>query len=446
MATEGVVPSAKAISAAFVEQYYYVLSQLPHEAYKLYVADSVFSRPSPDGTMLSFTSVEAINEHILSCGFENTTFEVLSIDSQNALDDGIIIMVIGFMTGKDNLRRKFSQIFYLARHNNHVVLNDMFRYVDQDDSTPQTLPVVECEPATEIVKPAAELKKTELKQKNDASVAKSVNVAVEKNAAAPLDNGKMKQSEKAVIAQKPTEQVAETVAPQPDGAKRSFAAIVQSLANNAAPFQVKAPVQQPKYMGQPRAAAAPKKPAYVSKSIKKNDQKIIEEPGKSIFVANLPLNAMPPQLYELFKDFGPIKENGIQVRSSRGNANPVCFGFIAFESAASVQSVLQATKNTPFMLADRKLRVKEKEVDYDGSKPSGKTKGGSNKTQNGSADGSKSENSSADDSKTQNGSAEDGEDEFKQVRSRRNSRKNRNANGDNNQKKSEGGAPKVQAA
>lgn len=53
-------------------------------------------------------------------------------------------MVIGFMTGKDNLRRKFSQIFYLARHNNHVVLNDMFRYVDQDDSTPQTLPVVEC--------------------------------------------------------------------------------------------------------------------------------------------------------------------------------------------------------------------------------------------------------------------------------------------------------------
>lgn len=88
------------------------------------------------------------------------------------------------------------------------------------------------EPATEIVKPAAELKKTELKQKNDASVAKSVNAAVEKNAAAPLDNGKMKQSEKAVIAQKSTEQVAETVAPQPDGAKRSFAAIVSHMFAN----------------------------------------------------------------------------------------------------------------------------------------------------------------------------------------------------------------------
>jgi hypothetical protein len=366
--------------------------------------------------------LQAINKHILSCDFENTKFEVLSVDSQNSLEDGIFIMVIGFMTGKDNQRRKFSQMFYLARQNTLVVLNDMLRYVDQEDSSTTETP---CEPVTEIVRPADGLKKaekTELKQKNVASVEKSVNAAVEKNAA-PLDNGKMKQSEKAVITQKVTEPDA---APQPDGAKRSFADIVGSMAKNAAPFQVKspvqAPVQKPKYVGQPRAAAAPQKPAYVSKSIKKNDQKVIEVPGTSIFVANLPLNAMPPQLFELFKDFGPIKENGIQVRSSRGNANPVCFGFISFETVASVQSVLQAAKNTPFMLADRKLRVKEKEVDYDGSKPSGKTKGGSNKTQNGSADSSKTENGSADDSKT-NGSAEDGEKEFKQVKSRRNRKK-----------------------
>ncbi|AAF67776.1 putative RNA-binding protein; 63745-61607 [Arabidopsis thaliana] len=422
MATEGVVPSAQDIAAEFVRQYYHVLGQLPHEARRLYVDASVVSRPDVTGTMMSFTSVEAINKHILSCDFENTKFEVLSVDSQNSLEDGIFIMVIGFMTGKDNQRRKFSQMFYLARQNTLVVLNDMLRYVDQEDSSTTETP---CEPVTEIVRPADGLKKaekTELKQKNVASVEKSVNAAVEKNAA-PLDNGKMKQSEKAVITQKVTEPDA---APQPDGAKRSFADIVGSMAKNAAPFQVKspvqAPVQKPKYVGQPRAAAAPQKPAYVSKSIKKNDQKVIEVPGTSIFVANLPLNAMPPQLFELFKDFGPIKENGIQVRSSRGNANPVCFGFISFETVASVQSVLQAAKNTPFMLADRKLRVKEKEVDYDGSKPSGKTKGGSNKTQNGSADSSKTENGSADDSKT-NGSAEDGEKEFKQVKSRRNRKK-----------------------
>jgi hypothetical protein len=299
--------------------------------------------------------LQAINKHILSCDFENTKFEVLSVDSQNSLEDGIFIMVIGFMTGKDNQRRKFSQMFYLARQNTLVVLNDMLRYVDQEDSSTTETP---CEPVTEIVRPADGLKKaekTELKQKNVASVEKSVNAAVEKNAA-PLDNGKMKQSEKAVITQKVTEPDA---APQPDGAKRSFADIVGSMAKNAAPFQVKspvqAPVQKPKYVGQPRAAAAPQKPAYVSKSIKKNDQKVIEVPGTSIFVANLPLNAMPPQLFELFKDFGPIKENGIQVRSSRGNANPVCFGFISFETVASVQSVLQVNYKYQFLVSRLKV-------------------------------------------------------------------------------------------
>jgi len=84
--------------------------------------------------------LQAINKHILSCDFENTKFEVLSVDSQNSLEDGIFIMVIGFMTGKDNQRRKFSQMFYLARQNTLVVLNDMLRYVDQEDSSTTETP------------------------------------------------------------------------------------------------------------------------------------------------------------------------------------------------------------------------------------------------------------------------------------------------------------------
>lgn len=60
------------------------------------------------------------------------------------MEDGIFILVIGFFTGKDNLKRKFSQMFYLARQRNvYVVLNDIFRYVDEEASTPTTLPVVE---------------------------------------------------------------------------------------------------------------------------------------------------------------------------------------------------------------------------------------------------------------------------------------------------------------
>ncbi|KAL1218485.1 Nuclear transport factor 2 [Cardamine amara subsp. amara] len=485
MATEeGVVSVAKEVSDSFVKQYYLILSQRTTEARRFYVDSSVVSRPGPDGTMISFNSVEAIDEQFLSGDYENTTFEVLSVDYQSSLETGIFIMVIGFFTGKDNIKRKFSQMFYLVHENPaYLVINDIFRYVDEESSTPKTLPVAESVPATEMVKPA------------DASVENSVNAAEVTNvvAGATLDNGKKHSDEKAVTAKKPTAPVAETVAPQLDGAKRSYRDIARSLATNAAPFQAKFPVQKPKYTGQPSPAATPKAPASVSNFEKRKDQKIIDEPGTSIFVANLPMNAMPPQLFELFKEFGPIKENGIQVRSSSAN-NGVCFGFVAFESATSVQSVLQAAKKNPFMLADRKLRVKEKEVEYNGSKPSkpaGQTGGGS-KSQNGSADGGddskvvrnrKNQNGgSADDEdgfikvvrnrknqnggsadgedgfikvvrnrKNQNGGSADGGDEVKPIRNRRNNRRNdrrgdRNANGDNNDKKSsEGRGPNVQA-
>lgn len=79
-------------------------------------------------------------------------------------------------------------------------------------------------PATETVKPADVLNKI------DASVEKSVNAAEVKNVVAgatpTLDNGKKHSDAKVVAAKKPTEPDAESVAPQIDGAKKSFLAIV----------------------------------------------------------------------------------------------------------------------------------------------------------------------------------------------------------------------------
>ncbi|KAL0731386.1 hypothetical protein Bca4012_027480 [Brassica carinata] len=444
MATEEGVHEPHQVSEAFLAQYYHLVGKLTHEAHRLYVDASVVSRPGPDGTMTSFKSIEDINKHFLSCD-TSTSFEVLSVDTQSSLEDGIFIMVIGFLIGEDNLKRKFSQMFYLARQNTtYVVVNDIFRFVDQVSSTPTTtLPaVVESVPETEVVEPVHAT--TEVK-----------NVSEVKEAATPLDNGSNKHSvDEAVTAQKPKETVADIAPPPVDGAKKSFAAMVASMARNASPFQVKAApvVQRPKYMAAPppkprEAAPAPKAPAAVSKRERRNEQRIVDEPGTSIFVSNLPMDAMPPQLHDLFKEFGAIKEHGVQVRSS--SARGTCFGFVAFESVTSVQSVLEAAKNNPFKLGDRKLRVKEKQVEYDGSKPSG-----GRKTENGSADGSKpsggrsvggerkSENGSAtaaDGSKTENGSAADAEDDFKPIRSRKNrsERKgNRNANGDSNERNS----------
>ncbi|KAG5380643.1 hypothetical protein IGI04_028485 [Brassica rapa subsp. trilocularis] len=379
-AEEGAVvhPSHEEISEAFVNQYYHIMVNATDEAYRLYVDGSVITRPGggPHGPMLSFTSLQAIKEHYLTCEYKGTTYDVLSVDSQRSLQDGILIMVVGFLTGKDNLKRKFSQTFYLAPQDKaYVVVNDMYRFVDEEESSlPPT--VVESVPEAEV----------------------------------------------------------------------------QSLSRNAAPFQAKAaPVQKPRSMAPPaKARAAAPAPAVVGKPERKSDQRIVDEPGTSVFVSNLPMDAKAPQLYELFKDFGPIKEGGVQIRSSRASGR--CFGFVSFESVASVQSMLKAAKSNPFKLGEHKLRVKEKQgkllfLEYDGSKQSGgrsgsKAQNGSvdeSKTPTGSVDESKTPSGSADGSKSENGSAAGGEDDdgFKTITSRR----NRRGNGD----KKNSVTPKVKA-
>lgn len=58
MATEEGVHEPHQVSEAFVAQYYHLVGELTHEAHRLYVDASVVSRPGPDGTMTSFTSIE----------------------------------------------------------------------------------------------------------------------------------------------------------------------------------------------------------------------------------------------------------------------------------------------------------------------------------------------------------------------------------------------------
>ncbi|XP_023880271.1 uncharacterized protein LOC111992640 [Quercus suber] len=53
------------------------------------------------------------------------------------------------------------------------------------------------------------------------------------------------------------------------------------------------------------------------------------------------MNATVEQLEAVFNNFGPIKHNGIQVRSSKQQGT--CFGFVEFESASSMQSAIELT-------------------------------------------------------------------------------------------------------
>jgi hypothetical protein len=130
-ATPPTTPSAEMVGNAFVEQYYHILHQSPELVYRFYQESSVISRPDSNGVMTSVTTMKGINEKILSLNFKEFKAEIKTADAQKSHKEGVTVLVTGCLTGKDNLRRKFAQSFFLApQDNDFFVLNNVFRYVE----------------------------------------------------------------------------------------------------------------------------------------------------------------------------------------------------------------------------------------------------------------------------------------------------------------------------
>ncbi|MCI32335.1 ras GTPase-activating protein-binding protein 2-like, partial [Trifolium medium] len=87
--------------------------------------------PDSNGVMTSVTTMKGINEKILSLNYKEFKAEIKTADAQKSHKEGVTVLVTGCLTGKDNLRRKFAQSFFLApQDNGFFVLNDVFRYVE----------------------------------------------------------------------------------------------------------------------------------------------------------------------------------------------------------------------------------------------------------------------------------------------------------------------------
>lgn len=78
-----------------------------------------------------FSLGQGINEKILSFDYKDYKAEIKTADAQKSYKEGVTVLVTGCLTGKDNLKRKFAQSFFLApQDNGYFVLNDVFRYVE----------------------------------------------------------------------------------------------------------------------------------------------------------------------------------------------------------------------------------------------------------------------------------------------------------------------------
>ncbi|KAI7985629.1 Nuclear transport factor 2 [Camellia lanceoleosa] len=314
------LPSAHVVGDAFVEQYYRILHESPELVYKFYQDSSVLSRPNSNGVMTSVTTMQAINEKILSLDYGNYKAEIKTAD--------------------DNVRKKFTQTFFLAPH--YFVLNDVFRYVEESESlevinsvtvnnginnnnaTMSPLPL-DPEPIRGPDHPPLEPVATfQIEDLNNGP-----------EVCDPSDHEEGSVLEEEVKVNKVTKASARVYVPTSNTRVVPANADLQSLGSAKPSPELEASA--------PTGDSAPQ-----------STDAHEEVEGYSIHVRNLPVNAMVAQLEEEFRKFGPIKRGGIQVRS---NKQGFCFGFVEFESLISMQSAIKAS---PLTIGVAKLLLRKR--------------------------------------------------------------------------------------
>ncbi|KAL4571889.1 hypothetical protein LXL04_018656 [Taraxacum kok-saghyz] len=375
--------SAQVVGNAFVQQYYHILHQSPGLVHKFYHEDSKLGRPEEDGTLSLTTTMDEINAKILSLNYEDFKAEIKTVDAQESSEGGVNVLVTGHLTGKDNFVHDFTQSFFLApQDKGYFVLNDMFRYMDKPKHTEST-------PTEDVVLdpvPTLEQEVPPVSEVDNNTPDQSADVAKEPQPEKIEENGEVQvpvvdvEEEEEVEEEEP---VAEVVDEVPDSSskvvavevvevvntkteepiKKSYASIVMDLKQNGGPFSSPPPVlrkPQPRVVHEQQMNNAPAtalvpEPASIVDSAENG---VHEEEGEgfSVYIKGLPMSATPAILEEEFKKFGPIKANGIQVRSNRQQQG-FCFGFVEFETPEAVQKAIEAS---PVVIAGRSSVVEEK--------------------------------------------------------------------------------------
>lgn len=364
-------PTAEVVGNAFVLQYYLILHQSPELVYRFYQDSSKLGRPEAEGLMSSITTMKAINEKIISLNYGGCTAEIKTVDAQESLGGGVIVLVTGYLTGKDNVRRNFTQSFFLATQDKgYFVLNDIFRFTEDVEyhegnrglingtvgsMTPEQnlAPAQEQQQVSEQTPPMSEdegnVAEVYNPSDNDGSVVEEAPVAPEEKVVDEIENGPQMVAD-----------ASSTI--QEEVPKKSYASIVKVMKENAAPMSVPAPPVRSAPSNPERQAAPPPVPSPTLEAPASNLNNIdggsipeAEVDGYSIYIRNLPLNATSAQLEEEFKRFGPIKSDGVQVRSNKQQG--FCFGFVEFEVASAVQSAIEAA---PILIGGRQAYVEEK--------------------------------------------------------------------------------------
>ncbi|XP_031477838.1 nuclear transport factor 2-like [Nymphaea colorata] len=375
-AAAGSCPTAQVVGNAFVHQYYHILHQSPESVYRFYQDSSKLGRPDAQEAMSSITTMQAINEKILSMDYGEFRSEIKTVDAQDSLNGGVLVLVTGHLISKDNAKRSFTQSFFLAPQDKggYYVLNDIFRYVEEVGRMEGIVDVVNAgtEAAHGAAPPPAEEPAPILENHVTEEAAQLCEEDLDVEEAYEHSEGERSGLEEEVVVEEVVDEIQSEPAAAADSTsstleeapKKSYASILKLMKENASPSPVSGPSPvRPAAPTPERVVAPPPAPAPVAEVSARSSnaaesitsQEAEAADGHSIYIKGLPLNATPFQLEEEFKRFGPIKSGGVQVRSNKQQG--FCFGFVEFEASSSVQSAIEAS---PITIGGRQAYVEEK--------------------------------------------------------------------------------------
>lgn len=308
--------------------------------------------------MSSITTMQAINEKILSLDYIKFRAELKTVDAQESFSGGVIVLVTGYLSGEDSIKRSFTQTFFLApQEKGYFVLNDMFRYMDDvehhggnqalvNGATPPQTPEQESVPVEDH----------RVSEQTVSLLEEEVN-GDEVHNSSDNDDGFVVVEVDEI--QHDSQTMYTTSSNVQDVSKKSYASIVKVMKESASPLLI----PETNLMQAPLNVEGPFPAPALASEMSSSSSKVTESDGTqeaaadghSIYIKNLPPDTTTAQLEEEFKKFGPIKSDGVQVRSAK--QQEFCFGFVEFEVASAVQGAIEAS---PIMIGGRRAFVEEK--------------------------------------------------------------------------------------
>eukprot|EP00250_Pteridium_aquilinum_P007561 c17248_g2_i1 orf=481-1926(-) len=375
--------TATLVGNAFVNQYYNVLHQSPHNVHRFYTDQSKLSR-SEAGTNADIVETQdKIQEKIMSMDLDGVQAEIKTVDSLASLNGSVLVMVTGSLSSRSGLQRNFVQTFFLApQEKGYFVLSDICRFLDGVGDQLPNVPnnVAELNMIPNIIEqeqevslepsqqdapdPVSHVEERDLTESFlESVVEEEVIITPDKpveDDTSLVDNAPSYQEP---VVGRSEEQLHAVKEESSEGAtKMSYASILREAAGvtfttrQVAPRKV-TPTQTVPVASTTVSQGVPQATMAFNSAGPSNG---IEDgvsdggDGLSVYVKNLPLNISQEDLEKEFQKFGSVKPEGVNLRNQKQG---VCFAFIQFEDSSSVRSAIEAS---PISIGGRQVYVEEK--------------------------------------------------------------------------------------